>query len=207
MRELGRAIVAEARRIGGAIEMLWKDGRVVGFGVVPDPSLSADEKKEWAIMAWEGVREIRATEVGVSATKAGREGKPFVAVQVRVSPGQGEGSGRRYTWRGWLDTSEKRERTVKALRAMGWAGSTLAALKAGKLEGLGSRTALCEFKVERNPNDQKEYTTPAFVSEIPRLKLIHDVDVTHLEGNDFIATAHTDDGEVIEDEEPYPAQP
>ena len=204
LREVARALLVEAKRCGAAIELCFENGRLVGFGVVPDPACSETER-EGRTMAFEGTREVRATEVGVTATKAGREGKPYVGVQVRVSPGQGEGSGRRYTWKGWLDSPEKRERTVKALRALGWTGGSLRALEAGKMEGLGTRAATCEFQIERNPNDGREYSTPAFINEIPRLRLEHVVDVEAMDwqwGADFAAAAHTEDGEVVEDDFP-----
>jgi hypothetical protein len=206
LRELARALLTEARRMNGAIELRFRKGRLLGFCVVPDPCSPPINEEGWIAMAFEGSREVRAVEVGITSTKE-MGGKPFVAVLLRVSPGQGEGSGRRYTWKGWLDTPDKRERTLNALRALGWTGSGLRSLAAGRLDGMGSVVALAEFRIETNPNDGKSYSTPAFINPIPHLRLNNAVDVDALErafGAAFEST-HDADGVVEGDDDPYPS--
>jgi len=202
-RQVARALLTEAYEGGKALVMRFRNGRFVGYGVVPDPAFRS-EKKRWDEMAFEGNRRGRAVQV---ATGKNENGKIYVAVLCELAPGSEEGCGARYTWKGWCTSPDNVARTIKTLRTLGWTGTKFTELSRGKLEGIGSREVLFVFKVETNPNTGRSYSTIAFINPIADIRVEGDVsaEAAALDKDFAAVTATEHDEETGEVRDPFPA--
>lgn len=105
-------------------------------------------------MIEEGTYAARALTGALGYTNGGKE---QVAVQFALLDEQGAETGERITWYGYF-TEKTQERTLRALRTAGWAGTDIS-----QLDGLGSRDV--ELVVKHEEYNGKWAAKVAWVNE------------------------------------------